>query len=128
MPLKRRFKRWLTLLVLAAIAFAQASFAFSDCQVGRGRLAQAIGITEKPPCSDSVMAVEAWTKYTNRCLAHCTADLQATGTAVALVRAPAGDPVLLLVRVDRLQVAGAGLEAPPLGAPPLRVLLHSFLV
>lgn len=128
MNTSRKLKRWIALLLLAATSFAQASVAFSACQVERGQLAQTIGTPDNRPCEDGVVMAEAWTKYTNRCLAHCTADLQATGAAVALVRSPAFAPVLLLVRVASPPVADTGLDAPPLGAPPSRILLHSFLV
>jgi len=128
MLLRRRFKRWLTLPVLVAIVFAQASFAFSACQTERGRLAQAIGFSDGWPCADSNVAVKAWTKYSNRCLAHCTADLQTAGDAVALVKNPAPDPVLSLALPECLSAARTGLDAPPPGAPPLRILLHSFLI
>lgn len=116
------------MLLLAAVAFAQASLAFSACQLERGRLAQAIGVSDERPCDDGVVVAKDWTKYTNRCLAHCTADLQTTGGAVALVRNPAVEPVLLLERMELLPVAGTRLEIPPLGAPPMRILLHSFLI
>jgi len=116
------------MVLLGTIAFAQASFAYSACLMERGRLAGSIGSFEPQPCDDGMPAVKAWTKYANRCLAHCTADLQAAGDPVALVRSPAREPVLSLVILVPLPLARAGLEASPPGAPPLRILLHSFLI
>lgn len=64
----------------------------------------------------------------NRCVAHCTSDLQLSGLAAAIARAPADAPVLLLPRAGLRVPGGAGLEAPPPGAVPSRILLHSFLI
>jgi hypothetical protein len=128
MPLNRRLKRWLASLVLFAVAFGHASFVHSACQLERGSLAQAIGEAAGPPCEDGKIMARAWTKYPNRCLAHCTADLQAAGGAVPLVPAPAPDPVLVLARPESLPLEDTGLRVPPAGVPPLRILLHAFLV
>lgn len=67
-------------------------------------------------------------QHANRCIAHCTSDLQLSGLAVALIRGPAEAPVLLVPRVEPSLPGGAGLEAPPPRAVPSRILLHSFLI
>ena len=64
----------------------------------------------------------------NRCVAHCTADLQLSGGILVLVRSPAYVPVLVLPPGDRVAFRATGLDQAPPGAPPRRILLHSFLI
>jgi hypothetical protein len=66
--------------------------------------------------------------YANRCFAHCTADLQAVGEPVVLARSAADRPILLLPRTEVRISPHTGLDGAPPGAPPRRVLLHSFLI
>jgi len=124
----RKLKRWIAPLLLAATMFSWASVAFSACQVERGRLAQAIGTFDSRPCEDGVMVAEAWTKYPNRCLAHCTADLQSAGATVALIRGASGDPVLALPRDEPRVAARTGLATSPPGTPPPRILFQTLLI
>lgn len=67
-------------------------------------------------------------QHANRCIAHCTADLQLPGLAAALVRGPADAPVLVVPRVEPRFLSGAGFEVPRSPAVPSRILLHSFLI
>jgi len=123
-------KRWIARLLLAAVAFAHASLAFSACQLERSALSQAMGSADAAAVHrecETTMVMD-WTKYPNRCFAHCTADLQTVGAAIALVRSPSGDPVLSLPRDEPRAVAHTGLAASPPGTPPARILFHSFLI
>jgi hypothetical protein len=65
--------------------------------------------------------------YANRCMTHCTADLQLAGLPPALVRAPAHTPVLV-VEQPTLHCGFDAVRAPPPGDPPRRILLHSYQV
>lgn len=64
----------------------------------------------------------------NGCVAHCTADLQLSGNMAGLLRSPAHIPVLVLPPMARFVPPDTGLHATPPGAPPRRILLHSFLI
>ena len=127
--MKPRFLRRIAVLLLASLAFAQASVAFAVCPLERGMLSHTIAPQPNEPCAGCGTSATGYDSlYANRCLAHCTADLQLTGDAVAMVRRP-GDAVMLLApRADLRLRLRAGLDAPPPGAPPHRILLHSFLI
>lgn len=87
-----------------------------------------IGAAPNEGCGDCGATVSALgALYANRCVTHCTADLQLGGLPVALVRAPAQSPVLL-VEAPALKPDRAALYAPPRRDPPRRVLLHSYLI
>ena len=128
MRMTRNCKRCLAIFVLALVAFAQASLAFSACQLDRKSLARAMDSAGAVAHECELPVATDWTKYPNRCFAHCTADLQTVGDAVALVRNPANAPVLALVRLERLPFPRTGLEASPPGAPPPRILFQQFLI
>lgn len=125
----RKLKRWIAMLLLAAVAFAQASLAFSACPLERSSLAAAMHPAAAAVDRDcETMIMTEWTKFPNRCLMHCSADLQTVGAAVALIRGPATSPVLVLDWPEERAAMRTGLDAAPLGAPPTRILLHSFLI
>jgi hypothetical protein len=127
MSIKRTLKRWIALVLLAVFSFSHASLALADCPVDRATLAQAIAQAAENPCCNRVSPAGYESLYGNRCVAHCTSDLRAAGLAVALVRAPADAPVLLLAAFDDDR-ARARFDAPPPEAVPPRILLHSFLI
>lgn len=108
----RRFSIWL----IALLAFAQTSVALAACSMDRGSLAPMLEMSSD--CGDCA----------NRCIAHCTADLQLSGSCAALAVHPADVPVLVLARaeVDRAPCAADPVSPP--GTVPIRILLHSFLI
>jgi hypothetical protein len=119
----RRVSIWL----IAMLAFAQASVAIAACSMDRGSLAPMLEMAGD--CGDCQTQVKPDApQYANRCVAHCTADLQLSGSTTALVRSPAYLPVLLLPPFERLASPRTGLQAPPPGSVPHRILLHSFLI
>lgn len=118
----RRVSIWL----IAMLAFAQASVAFAACSMDRGSLAPTFEMVEG--CGCETQFKKDGPQYANRCLAHCTADLQLAGVPIALARSPADAPVLLVPRFDRSPALRTGLESPPPGTVPPRILLHSFLI
>jgi hypothetical protein len=123
---KRR--RWWAIVMLAAIAFAQVSLAFSDCQLDRTALLATMRSSTNEPCDHGGLVAKNWIKFENRCFAHCTADLQMVGDAVVLVRGPADAPVLALAPLRPLSLARIAFDAPQPGAPPPRILFRSFLI
>jgi hypothetical protein len=123
---KRR--RWWAIVVLAAIAFTHASLAFSDCQLDRTALAATMRSSASEPCEHGGLVAKDWIKFENRCFAHCTADLQTVGHAVALVRSPADAPVLALTLAEPVSVARIAFDALQPAAPPPRILFRSFLI
>jgi hypothetical protein len=122
-----RLIRRIALGLIAVLAFAQASVVLAACSMERGAMASMLEMPEGcgscEPQADGDVPQNA-----NRCVAHCTADLQLSGSMTALVRSPAHVPVLLLPPVDRLAFRRTGLDQTPPGAPPHRILLHSFLI
>lgn len=122
MPISRRLKRAIALVIFAALAFAQASVALAACQVDRGRLSPAIESSADCPC------LEAMTELTPGCVAHCTADLQLAGAATVIVRAPADAPVLLVAPSEPRYASREWQEARPPSGLPARILFQSFLI
>ena len=128
MHLKRCCRRWLAMLVLATIAFAQSSLAFSGCRLDRKSLPRALGSASAVAHDCESAVATDWTEFPNRCLAHCTSDLRTVGNSVALVRSPADAPALALLRLDGLPFPRTGLEESPPGTPPPRILFQQFLI
>lgn len=116
----------MAILLMALLGFAQASVALSACPMERGGLSPMLVVGGGCGCETEVKTYTP--QYANRCVAHCTADLQLGGLPVALVRGPADAPVLLLPRAELNFQSGAALEAPPPVPVPSRILLHSFLI
>jgi hypothetical protein len=126
--MNNRFLRRVAISLIGLLIFAQASVTLAYCPMDRGMLSLTIGASEDDPCIDcGTSASEFGSLYANRCLNHCTADLQLAGLPVALVRAAGETPVLLVER-PVLHFGLAALHAPPPGERPRRVLLHSYLI
>lgn len=114
-------------MLMAMLAFAQASVAFANCPMERGAMAPML--QEGEPCGGCETEFKPYfPQFANRCVAHCTADLQNVGPEVALVQAFRAAPLFVVEVVPDDKFTLAGLEGPPPGAPPRRVLLHSFLI
>jgi hypothetical protein len=119
----RRVSIWL----IAMLAFAQASVAIAACTMDRGSLAPMLEMTGD--CGDCKTQVKPDApQYANRCVAHCTSDLQLSGSLAALAVHPAAVAVLVLPRVEAYRLPRAVAELSPPGAVPVRILLHSFLI
>jgi hypothetical protein len=124
----RRVKSLIAALVLGTLAFAQASVSLAACSMERGSVGQVIAAQASAPCDCGTMATEFGPLYANRCLAHCTADLQLSSMAAAIADHGAPAPVLLLPRARSQAAHSTGLQAPPPGTVPPRILLHAFLI
>ena len=127
--MRDRFKPRIAMLTVALFAFAQASVASHACTMDRGAMGpgMATGTDKLRADCDAPMAATR-SRDANLCSVHCTWDLQAVGVAVALVGTPGNFPILTVDRPRETPAPRTGLYAPPSGAPPLRILLHSFLV
>jgi hypothetical protein len=121
MTMNRRLIRRIAFVLLALLGFAQASFAFAGCVMDRGDMA---AMATTGDCCGEAPQFEALAELRNDCLAHCTADLQLAGAAVALVQVPA-EVVVYLLPPGTVRYPAA--PAPP-PAIPSRVLLHSYLI
>jgi len=123
-----RLKRRVALLTLALLAFAQASVAFSSCSMDRGTMGPAMAADNDEFAADCETPITTTPSSANLCAQHCTWDLQVAGVAVALLRSPAGLPILTVALPRAAPAPRTGLLAPPSGAPPHRILSHSFLI
>lgn len=127
--IKNRTRRWAAILVLAALAFAQANVALSACSMDRGMLSSAMAMSAGEECDAcDVPKQQAAMDSANLCVAHCTADLQQASQPVLMVRSLALTAVLFIAQPPGPPISAKGLTAAPPGAPPHRVLLHSFLI
>ena len=120
-----RLIRRIAIALLAFYAFGQASVALAACGMDRGEMAQAMAMPAGDTCDDCAKAGGG--SVTAVCVAHCTADLQVAGTAPDVVAAPAIIESMLAVAVPRFRSPPLLVYLPP-GAPPRRILLHSFQV
>lgn len=122
-----RLIRRIAFCLIALLGFAQASVVLAACTMDRGAMAPMLGMTEGcnscQPQADSDVPQNA-----NRCVAHCTADLQLWSGSVVVVACMHPGAVFLLPPLDRLASPRTGLDETPPGAPPRRILLHSFLI
>jgi hypothetical protein len=124
-----RLKRRVAMLTLALLAFAQASVTFSGCAMDRGTMSTAMAADNDESSTGCEMPMTKTSpQNANLCALHCTWDLQAAGVAVALVRSRADLPILVIALPQAAAAPRTGLWAPPSGAPPHRILLHSFLI
>jgi len=115
--------------VLTLLAFAHANVESYACTMDRGATGPAMTIENHDAGADCDRPmVETTPQSASLCVLHCTSDLQATGTVVALVGAPADLRILGVVRDQAAIAPRTGLLAPPPGAPPHRIFLHSFLI
>jgi hypothetical protein len=126
--MNNRFLRRVAISLIGLLVFAQASVTMAYCPMDRSMLSLTIGAAQDDPCTDCGTSVsEFGSLYANRCVSHCTADLQLAGLPLALVRAAALTPVLIVER-PLLDFGVAALHAPPPGDLPRRILLHSYLI
>ncbi len=120
-------KRWVASVLLAALAFTHASVSFAACPLERGHLGTVM-TSKAEPCRDDLSVTGFESLYANRCVAHCTSDLQLSGDAAAIVRSPGEAPVLVLKPAATARVPRTISDPSPPGEVPIRILLHSFLI
>lgn len=127
MTKSRKLKRWIALLVLAAITFAQANLALAGCELERRALAH-FAATAGPESGCDMPEMQRESLGTARCLAHCTADLQIAGLGSAIVRGAGESPGLTVAVPDHRLSRVPDRGAPPSAPVPIRILLHAFRV
>jgi len=123
LSMNRRLLRRVACSLIGLFAFAQGVVALAACSMERGMQIEAAQM--EGGCDDNTPAEPM---RDNACAAHCTADLQVAGAAVALVQAPADSPALIVSRPHSSLTARPTLDASPPRLVPPRILLHSFLV
>ena len=123
-----RLKRRVAMVALVVLAFAQASVAFSSCSMDRGTMSPVMTADNDESSANCETPITTTPQSANLCALHCTWDLQVAGAAVALLRSPAELPILTVAPPHSAPAPRTGLLAPPSGAPPHRILSHSFLI
>lgn len=128
MRMNRRLKSWVAVLMLGVLAFAHASVSMAACSMERGSIGQVLAVEPADPCECGAALTEFGPLYANRCLAHCTSDLQLTGVPAAIVDGVSQAPTLLLPRIVQRAAWPRWAVAPLAATVPKRIQLHSFLV
>jgi hypothetical protein len=126
----RRTRRWLSIAVLAMLAFSQASIVLAACAMERAGLAEVLAEPTAHDCCDQSAAPhggDVMPMSANACLTHSTSDLQVTGSLVPIAVAASDVPVLFLPPHEATSTVPR-LGAPPRAIVPPRILLHSFLI
>lgn len=126
MPLRR--KRRIALLLLAVLAFAQVNVALASCPMDSGMMAAPMAGQADHPCGDCDTPVSnSHDQLSSVCATHCATSDQPASVSAPIVLPAIRQPVLVLPR-PVLEARATGLDGPPSGAPPRRILLHSFLI
>lgn len=127
----RRLKRWLSIVLLAALGFSHAHLAVAACVMDGAELPQMLASQEAVhECCDTAdghgQGGDLMTA--NGCVAQGTADLQLYGSASVPVLPGTNARIVLVVppAIER-PFERRSIERPP-PAVPSRILLHSFLI
>jgi hypothetical protein len=120
--MNRRLRRWLSILVLGALAFSQATLVVAACAMDRSELAQVLTAPAEHDCCEEMAA--------NGCVSHTTSDLQVFANPLPLAMAPTqvvprGVPASFVLRCSAARAARGGACAHPaaflpdlISAPP----------
>src|SRR5258706_7354060 len=123
-----RLKRRIALLLLAVLALAQVNTALASCAMDRAAMTMAMTAPSDTTCEGCDSPLSTSDQVASACASHCVTSEQPAAFAQAIaVLSPSVSPVLLLPR-RAFEVRSTGLDGPPSGAPPRRILLHSFLI
>ncbi len=128
MRLNRTLRMWIAALLLGALGFAHASVSLAACSMERGSISQVLAAEPSDSCNCGTSMTEFGPLYTNRCLAHCTSDLQLSGVVTIIANGVAFAPTLSVPRALQRSAWPRGAAAPPGAGVPKRIQLHSFLV
>lgn len=123
----RKLRRWTALMLLGALAFMHVSLAAAACEMDRRALAQVMVAEAGQACECEADSAGAAPLSTNRCVAHCTADLQNISIGASITCAATNVNVLFLPRREAPPLNAYRDSPPPVGVP-VRILLHSFLI
>ena len=116
------------MVLLATLAFSQASVVLAACGLDRAALAQALSGEMHECCDTEQPANNVMPMTANSCLGEGTSDLQAPAAGLATVVGLANSPVLFVALAPGDSRASARLSVPPPKGIPPRILLHSFLI
>lgn len=128
----RRLKRWLSIVLLAALGFSHASLAVAACVMDRAELSQMLvsqeAVHDCCDTSDGHGEGGSLSMAANACVAQGTADLQLYSSASVPVLPGTSARIVLVVppAIER-PLERRLIERPPV-AVPSRILLHSFLI
>jgi hypothetical protein len=121
--------RRVAIVIIGVFAFAQTSLAFSGCAIERGDARGTMAVAAEQSGTDCDMPGPAKPKRSAYlCAVHCAPGLEAAGPGFTTVAAVVERPVLAVVKLKPAFVPRTGLFFAPPGAPPHRILLHSFLI
>ena len=123
-----RLKRRIALFLLAVLAFAQVNVALAACAMDSGMMASAMAGTADDPCKgcDTPLSKPA-DQISSVCATHCATTDQPTAVP-ATVPPPAIQRIVRVLPRLVFDARPTGLDGPPSGSPPRRILLHSFLI
>lgn len=123
-----RLKRRIALLLLAVLAFAQVNVALAGCAMDSGTTTSAMAGTADDPCKGcDTPPTNSHVQVSSVCATHCATADQPTAVPAAVMLPTIQRTVLVLPRFV-FDARPTGLDGPPSGAPPRRILLHSFLI
>ena len=124
----RTLRIWTAALMLGALGFAHASVSIAACSMERGSISEVLAAETPDPCDCGTAMTEFGPLYTNRCLAHCTSDLQLSGGAAVIAHGVSNAPGFLLLRATQRADWPRRADVAPGASVPKRIQLHSFLV
>ena len=126
--LSRSTLRHTALLLVSLLLFAQGALAATGCDWLQRSPAQAVAADEVPPCHEAALTQ----RNANLCLADCQSGMQSLDKPSVTVHAMPVAPVLLVRLIAPSATASLIATLPfaihPPGAPPPRILFHSFLI
>ena len=126
--MQARRKRRIALLLFAVLTFAQLNAAFAaHCPMNGGAPMPQMDSSDMPCDGCDTPLADAHEAMPSVCASQCaTSDAQAPVPAFHTLMPPE-ESVLTLPRAVP-KSSRARLDAPPSGAPPHRILQHSFLI
>ena len=115
-------------MVLSLLLFGQGALAAAACDWLQRSPAQAIAGESLPPCHETALDQ----RNVNLCLTDCQSQMQSLDKPSVTVHAMPAAPVLVVKLIAPSArsslIASLPFEIHPPGAPPPRILFHSFLI
>ena len=115
-------------MVLSLLLFGQGALAAAQCDWTQRSPSQAVAGGEAPPCHEPAQQQ----RNANLCLADCQSGMQSLDKPSVTVHAMPVAPVLVLRLIAPSATVALIAALPyaihPPGAPPPRILFHSFLI
>jgi hypothetical protein len=110
------------------LAFTRMNAALANCTMDQDAMTSAMAGRGDQPCEGCDTPVsDPRHQISSACAAHCASAEQPTAVAAGLVISKIERVAFVLPHLV-LDARPTGLEGPPSGAPPRRILLHSFLI